>query len=150
VAFYGSDAATLDAAATALEAAIPGLRVILRIAPAYGFDPTGAAAAADATRIAASGARLCFVALGAPKQERFATFARTIAPTCGFACIGAGLDFVVGRQTRAPAWMRALAMEWLWRMAGNPRRLAGRYLACALALPRLTADALRQRLVADQ
>ena len=62
----------------------------------------------------------------------------------GFVSIGAGLDFLAGSQTRAPAWVRAIAMEWLWRMLANPRRLALRYLRCALILPGLARDALRQ------
>ena len=61
----------------------------------------------------------------------------------GFVSVGAGLDFIAGHQRRAPAWVRRLAMEWLWRMLSEPRRLGVRYLQCAIALPRLTLDTLR-------
>lgn len=145
VALFGSTPETLAIAARRLEAAHPGLRIALVEAPPFGFDPEGPAADACAARIAASGARLCFVALGAPKQEIFAVRALARAPACGFAAVGAGLDFIAGAQTRAPALARALALEWLWRMLSNPRRLAGRYAACALALPRLAQDAARLR-----
>lgn len=145
VALFGATDATLAAAAARLEAAFPGLAIVHRAAPPFGFDPEGAEAARCADALAASGARLCFVALGAPKQEIFAAFAASRAPSCGFVSIGAGLDFIAGAQTRAPAWTRALAMEWLWRAAGDPRRLAGRYVACALKLPALAMDALAVR-----
>jgi N-acetylglucosaminyldiphosphoundecaprenol N-acetyl-beta-D-mannosaminyltransferase len=46
---------------------------------------------------------------------------------------------------RAPVWVRKLAMEWLWRLTSNPRRLFGRYLGCALILPGLTARAVASR-----
>jgi UDP-N-acetyl-D-mannosaminuronic acid transferase (WecB/TagA/CpsF family) len=51
------------------------------------------------------------------------------------------VDFVAGAQVRAPVWARRLAMEWLWRMASDPRRLFGRYLGCAAILPGLAARA---------
>jgi UDP-N-acetyl-D-mannosaminuronic acid transferase (WecB/TagA/CpsF family) len=59
--------------------------------------------------------------------------------------IGAGLDFIAGHQTRAPLWVRRIAMEWLWRMLTNPRRLTRRYLDCILILPGLTFVALAAR-----
>ncbi|TYO83956.1 WecB/TagA/CpsF family glycosyltransferase [Oceanicella actignis] len=145
VAMFGATESTLSAAARRLERANPGLRVAHLEAPAFGFDPEGPEADAAIARIAASGARICFVALGAPKQEIFAARARLGAPACGFVSIGAGLDFIAGAQLRAPRAMRALALEWLWRLALQPRRLGRRYLDCAMLLPRLTLDALRNR-----
>ena len=149
VALYGSDAATLTAVAGRLEALHPGLRVVWQKAPPFGFDPAGPDATRDAVAIGASGARLCFIALGAPRQEIFAVRARSLAPACGFVSIGAGLDFIVGAQIRAPVWMQRLALEWFWRLLGNPRRLAGRYAACAVLLPRLVVDAARERVGAE-
>ena len=96
-------------------------------------------------RIGASGAGLCLLALGAPKQEIFAAHAAARLPRTGFMSIGAGLDFLAGTQTRAPAWMRRLAAEWLWRLAGSPRRMAGRYARCFAILPGEAARALRAR-----
>jgi len=86
-----------------------------------------------------------FLALGAPKQERFAARAQQTLGAVGFLSIGAGLDFVSGAQRRAPAWVRAIAAEWLWRMLSNPRRLAARYGACLAALPGLTLHAIGAR-----
>ena len=145
VAFVGSTDQTLQAAADRLTHEIPGLQVAVRYAPAMGFDPTGPEAARVLSELAAQEVGLCLIALGSPKQEEFAALGRTLAPAVGFASIGAGLDFISGRQTRAPAWVRALAMEWLWRALSAPRRLIPRYAACAAILPGEAAKAWRQR-----
>lgn len=145
VALVGSSDAALAGAQAALEAQVPQVDIVLTHAPAYGFDPAGADAAAICEMLVASGTRLCFIALGAPKQEVFAAFARSRAPQVGFASIGAGLDFLSGHQVRAPKILRALALEWLWRAAQNPRRMVPRYAKCFAILPRLARDAWRQR-----
>ncbi|MGY6548588.1 MAG: WecB/TagA/CpsF family glycosyltransferase [Roseinatronobacter sp.] len=145
VALFGSAPDVLNDAAKALQQQFPDLIIASRIAPPMGFDPASAQAEALVAEIARSGARLCFVALGAPKQERFAAFAATLAPQIGFVSIGAGLDFIAGAQTRAPAIVRSLALEWLWRMLSSPGRLGMRYLRCTLILPSLTLQALRLR-----
>ena len=145
VALLGTTEAALAAAAARLAARHPGLRVVLRLAPPMGFDPDGAGAAAAGAALRDSGAGLCLLALGAPRQERLAARLQGALPGCGFASVGAGLDFAAGSQARAPAWMRRLALEWLWRLAREPRRLGGRYAACAAALPGLAAAALGAR-----
>lgn len=145
VAFVGSTDETLQAAADHLMRETPGLVVALRHAPAMGFDPKGAEAARLLGAIAAHDVGLCLIALGSPKQEEFAALGRRLAPQVGFASIGAGLDFISGRQRRAPAWVRAIAMEWLWRALSAPRRLVPRYAACAAILPGEAIKALRQR-----
>ena len=110
-----------------------------------GFDPNGAAADEAIAHIGQSGARLVFLALGAPKQEIFAARAFARLPNVGFLSIGAGLDFISGAQKRAPKWVRAIAAEWLWRLLGNPARFAARYWSCILILPSLTAAAVSAR-----
>ena len=145
VALFGSTDEALAAAKAALTKRHPGLRVALTLAPPMGFDPAGPAADSAIAAIGDSGARLCFLALGAPKQEIFAARAAAALPEVGFLSIGAGLDFLAGRQRRAPRMMRALALEWLWRLVQNPGRLAARYAACAAVLPGLTVTAIRAR-----
>lgn len=146
VALVGATATSLAAASAALCQRHEGLNIVRRIAPQMGFDPDGAEADAIIADLQRSGARLVFLALGAPKQERFAARAQTRLPATGFLSIGAGLDFVSGAQNRAPAWVRKLALEWMWRLLSNPKRLAHRYGLCLLALPGLTARALATRL----
>jgi len=106
-----------------------------------GFDPTGPEADKAILAIKESGARIVFLALGAPKQERFAAYAQAALPQVGFLSIGAGLDFIAGTQKRAPAWVRKVSAEWIWRMLSNPRRLAKRYWLCICALPSLISQA---------
>lgn len=145
VALFGATEASLTEAADGLRARYPSLNVALTLAPPMGFDPDGDTASEAIKAIGDSGARLVFLALGAPKQERFAARAQKELPEVGFLSIGAGLDFISGAQTRAPALVRALAAEWLWRLALSPRRLAARYGACLAALPGLTLKALKGR-----
>lgn len=145
VAFFGATDASLETAAAAMRREVPGIDIVLTLSPPMGFDPEGPAADEAIAALRASGARLVFLALGAPKQEIFAARAARALPQTGFLSIGAGLDFLSGAQTRAPGWVRAIAAEWLWRMLSNPGRLAGRYGACILALPGLTLRAVATR-----
>lgn len=135
VALVGSTDNSLKCAAEALCQRVPGLEIAALIAPPMGFDPAGTAADEVFSRLQNSGARLCLVALGAPKQEIFSARGRAKTPQIGFASIGAGLDFLAGHQARAPRWVRAIAMEWLWRLLSDPRRMAMRYLLCFAILP---------------
>ena len=145
VALLGGTPETLERAAARLTAAHPGLRIAARVAPPFGLDPEGPEAEACLAEVGASGARLCLVALGAPKQEILSVRGMDMLPHCGFVSVGAGLDFIAGHQVRAPAWVQKMAMEWAWRMATDPRRLARRYLDCALILPGLGLAAMRAR-----
>lgn len=135
VALIGSSDESLALAARAMSHAVPGLRVALTHAPGFPFDPMGEEAGQIIEAIRASGARLCFLALGAPRQELFAIRARDALGNVGFASIGAGLDFLSGHQRRAPALMRKVKLEWAWRMLSNPRRLFMRYAKGFAILP---------------
>ena len=145
VALVGASEASLTAAAVTLQRKYPELDVVLKWPPTMGFDPVGSESDDIIAAIKASGAGVVFLALGAPKQEIFATHAQTALPKVGFLSIGAGLDFISGSQQRAPRWVRAIAAEWLWRLFGNPRRLLGRYVACLGVLPGLFLSALATR-----
>ena len=145
VALLGSTAQTLALAAERLTRDNGGLKVVARIAPPQGFDPSGAMGTAALEEVRASGARLCFLALGAPRQEILAARGLGMLPEVGFVSIGAGLDFIAGHQSRAPVWVRRIAMEWAWRMALSPRRLTRRYLGCAMILPSLAWQAWQSR-----
>jgi exopolysaccharide biosynthesis WecB/TagA/CpsF family protein len=80
-----------------------------------------------ARRIVTSGADLVLAGMGNPVQELWA--ARNVeAIGAPLLCIGAFIDFTAGRVRRAPDWVRALQVEWLYRLAQEPRRLGRRYL----------------------
>lgn len=145
VVLFGSTFETLAASARHLKAQHADLIIAGAYAPPHGFDALSEAANEGMAFIRQSGAGLCFLALGAPKQEIFAN--RCIGETEGisFICIGAGLDFLSGQQTRAPKFLQSIGGEWLWRMASNPRRLARRYLDCLLVFPGVILGGLTQR-----
>lgn len=146
VGLVGSTQSSLDRAGEVLAAKVPGLQVVAAIAPPMGFDPAGPVADGILAQLQAAGAGLCFVALGAPKQELFAAHGRGVVPGMGFAGVGASLDFLAGTQVRAPNWMRAIAMEWVWRLICEPRRLGPRYFQSALILPGHMLRSLGMRL----
>lgn len=144
--FFGTSPETLATSVAVLRCEYPRLVVADFESPPFGFSPFGIDARAAAERIAASGARICFVALGAPKQEIFAEFARRWAPGVTFVCIGAALDFIGGRQSRAPQALQMAGLEWVWRLVHDPRRLGKRYALSALYLMRYNARELAGRL----
>ncbi len=146
LALVGATEETLASAGADLRRRVPGLEIALEFAPGRGFDPDGAEADRIIAAIRASGARLVLLALGAPRQEIFAARAARALPGVGFASIGASLDFLAGSQSRAPAWVRRAALEWLWRLLSEPKRLAARYAQCAFLLPQLAVRVLADRL----
>jgi alpha-1,3-mannosyltransferase len=96
-----------------------------------------------ANAIREAGADLLLVAMGNPRQE---LWMREFGAATGCKLIfgvGALFDFLSGQVSRAPRWVRALRMEWAYRLALEPRRLARRYL---LGNPYFLARALRARL----
>ena len=73
--------------------------------------------------------RFCFLAVGSPQQESLAALLQARGIARGLAlCVGASLNFITGREKRAPHWMQQMALEWLFRLAQDPQRLANRYL----------------------
>lgn len=138
---FGSSLQVLIKASRLLHERNPGLAIAGVLAPSQGFNPTSEDARRCIETIGNSGADLCFVALGAPKQELFADYGKSLFPNISFVCIGAGLDFIAGTQVRAPHWMQRWGLEWLWRAASDPRRLLYRYILSMVALPGFLARA---------
>ncbi len=113
------------------EAAVATLR---KIAPQHDYVGvrngffTKSEAAGVADSIAAVKADLVLVALGNPGQEFFINeYFETM--NCEMAIgVGALFDFLAGRVARAPRWVRAMRLEWVWRLLLEPRRLWKRYI----------------------
>ena len=73
--------------------------------------------------------RLIVLGMGMPKQEQVAIELRNaITHPCVIVCGGAIIDFMGGKFTRAPDWMRNLGIEWLYRLFKEPKRLFKRYV----------------------
>ena len=67
--------------------------------------------------------------VGSPQQEKIALGALKRGTATGIGlCIGMSLQFSAGMIPRAPHWIQALRLEWLHRLAQEPKRLARRYL----------------------
>jgi N-acetylglucosaminyldiphosphoundecaprenol N-acetyl-beta-D-mannosaminyltransferase len=115
-----------DALAGALVARHPGLRIAGASTPPFGAWSDGESLAMCAA-IRESRADIVWLGVSAPKQEIWAhrwreEIGRPIV------CVGAAFDFLSGNKPRAPRWMRAIGMEWLFRLVSEPRRVWKRYL----------------------
>ncbi|WP_167858480.1 WecB/TagA/CpsF family glycosyltransferase [Methylobacterium nonmethylotrophicum] len=96
--------------------------------PPFGFIHDPEAVEAVVAQVQAIAPDVIFIAVGAPQSEILALRLRRagLAAPSILAC-GAAFEFVLGKQSRSPVALRRIGLEWAWRLAGNPRRLAGRY-----------------------
>jgi exopolysaccharide biosynthesis WecB/TagA/CpsF family protein len=126
---FGGTPGTADAAASRLIHTLPNLRIA---GTRDGYDG-GADVEAVIDDINESGADIVLVALGVPMQEIWLHkhAHRLDAPLT--LAVGALFDFLAGTVVRAPKLVRRVKMEWAWRLAQEPRRLAKRYLVGNLA-----------------
>jgi N-acetylglucosaminyldiphosphoundecaprenol N-acetyl-beta-D-mannosaminyltransferase len=126
VGFYGGLPEALEAMVSKLRRLFPGLVVAYAWSPP--FRPLTPEEDAQVVReIVESGARVLFVGLGCPKQERWMGEHRGRVPAVMLG-VGAAFDFHGGRVRQAPRWMQERGLEWLFRLAMEPRRLWRRYL----------------------
>jgi N-acetylglucosaminyldiphosphoundecaprenol N-acetyl-beta-D-mannosaminyltransferase len=126
VSFYGSTEATLARLRAAMLRAFPALRIGEMISPPF-RTLSAVEERAYRERIEACRTAVLFVGLGCPKQERWmaAQRGRLHAVMVG---VGAAFDYHAGTVRRAPVWMQRSGLEWLHRLASEPRRLWKRYL----------------------
>ena len=117
-----------DGDAAALEALRPGVGIVQH-RPPMGLRGDAAARGAAIDAAIAARARITLFAVGSPQQELLARGMADRPDARGTAlCIGASTDFLTGAQTRAPRVIQRSSLEWAWRLATDPRRLARRYL----------------------
>ena len=113
-----------QAAAEAMVARYPGL-VIAGTHHGYFNEEQSSDIISDINN---SGADILCVAMGAPHQERWlARHAGELNPPLRMG-VGGLFDYYSGRVRRAPQWVREIGMEWVWRIAMEPRRLWKRYV----------------------
>lgn len=126
VGLYGGTPAALAALEAVLACRFPALRVVYRASPP--FRPLSDEERARARRAAAAaGARILFVGLGCPKQERWMAGERGLTPAVMLG-VGAAFDFIAGAKKQAPPLLGRMGLEWAFRLAHEPRRLWRRYL----------------------
>ena len=75
-----------------------------------------------------SGADVVWVGIGQPKQEKWMAAMRDRLAAPILAGVGAAFDFHAGLIPQAPNWMQSLGLEWVFRLAQEPRRLWRRYV----------------------
>jgi N-acetylglucosaminyldiphosphoundecaprenol N-acetyl-beta-D-mannosaminyltransferase len=126
VGFYGGSEAVLKRLLEVVSKRFPKLNVAYSFSPP--FRPLTPEEDAQVTAaINASGARVLFIGLNTPKQDYWmaAHQGHVRAVMVG---VGAAFDFLAGSKPQAPRWMMPLGLEWLFRLATEPRRLWKRYL----------------------
>ncbi len=122
VALVGGKPGVAEEAASALQAAYPGLNICLT-ADGY-FKKEGEENEAVLSRIRESGARIVFVCFGAPAQEKWIAANRDKLPEVNVLLgLGGSLDVYSGRVKRAPAIFVRLGLEWLYRLLKEPKRI---------------------------
>ncbi len=125
--FYGGAPEVAETLQAKLCDRFPGLEVVGTFAPPYRPLTTEEFSALQ-TDIAATSPDIIWVGLSTPKQERFMAETRKKLDAGLMIGVGAAFDFHCGRVRQAPRWMQRSGLEWLFRLAMEPRRLAYRYL----------------------
>jgi N-acetylglucosaminyldiphosphoundecaprenol N-acetyl-beta-D-mannosaminyltransferase len=141
----GGDPGTAEQAARKLKERFPNLRVAGTCCPAPGFETRPGEFEALCAQLAEARPDIVFVALGSPKQEKLIERLGPLLPSAWWLGVGISFSFVAGHVQRAPVWLRSLGLEWVHRMAQEPRRLIGRYLVDGLPFGAalITRSALR-------
>ncbi len=125
--YYGGAPGVAEALASNLEGRFPGLRRAGTYTPPF-RQLTLEEEREIARLINGSGADIVWVGLSTPKQERWMARLRESLHPPVLVGIGAAFDFLTGRVRQAPRWMQRAGLEWLFRLATEPRRLSKRYL----------------------
>lgn len=105
----------------------PQAQIVADHTPPFGA-PTQEQDAADARLINGSGADIVWVGLSTPKQELWMQRMRPLLDAPVLLGVGAAFDFHAGLKAEAPRIVQGLALEWLFRLLSEPRRLWRRYL----------------------
>ena len=124
--FYGGADGVAELLTQKLKAKFPKLQVVGTFTPP--FRALNEIEVGDLKkRISESQPDIFWVGLSTPKQEKFmAEFLPKLDVTLMIG-VGAAFDFHSGRTKQAPRWMQRSGLEWLFRLASEPRRLAKRY-----------------------
>ncbi len=139
VGFYGTSDAVLQRLTERVRRDHAEIRITYVFAPPF-RELTAEEDGRVTAEIRESGCRILFVGLSSPKQDRWMANHRGRID-CVMLGVGAAFDFLAGTKPQAPRWMMRAGLEWLFRLATEPRRLWRRYL---LNNPRFVLLFLRQ------
>jgi N-acetylglucosaminyldiphosphoundecaprenol N-acetyl-beta-D-mannosaminyltransferase len=126
--FLGGAPGAAERAAAILTDRHPGLRVIGTSSPMVSVPPTPEQLAPIKEELARLRPDILMVGLGSPKQEELISALRPTLPAAWMIGVGISFSFIAGDVRRAPRWMQKTGLEWVHRLAQEPRRLAHRYL----------------------
>jgi len=144
--YYGGDVGVAEKLGKVLVASTPGLQVAGTLCPPFRqMSPAEDRAVVDA--INAARPHIVWVGLSTPKQERWMAehLGRIEAPV--MIGVGAAFDFLAGTKRQAPKWMQRHALEWLFRLYSEPRRLWRRYAYIVPGFTILAASELMRRAI---
>lgn len=96
--------------------------------PDFGFETDAARSDALVEAIRAHRTTILFMGLGAPKSEVFVEAHRDRLPACWALCVGQAVKMALGLTPTPPSLVKALNLEWAWRVILEPRRMIGRYV----------------------
>jgi N-acetylglucosaminyldiphosphoundecaprenol N-acetyl-beta-D-mannosaminyltransferase len=142
----GGNPGAAEACAERMRAEYPRVRIAGLMSPPQGFEQDERALDEIVAGLRTAAPDIVYLALGFPKQEELALKLAPELPTTWFAGVGISFSFVAGQVQRAPRWMQRAGLEWLHRLAQEPRRLFRRYLVDGLPFAaRMFAHALKSR-----
>jgi N-acetylglucosaminyldiphosphoundecaprenol N-acetyl-beta-D-mannosaminyltransferase len=125
--FYGGAAGVAELLGQKLKAKFPKLQIVGCYTPP--FRPLNAAEENELQhQVRAAQPDILWVGLSTPKQEKFMSEFLPKLDVTLMIGVGAAFDFHAGRARQAPRWMQRSGLEWLFRLACEPRRLGKRYL----------------------
>ncbi len=115
------------------------------IVPSFGFEKDPAQTTEICDIVRSVQATHLFVCVGSPKSEIwFFNNGARLGNVYGL-CLGSSPNFFVGTQRRAPRLFQKVGMEWVWRVASEPRRLASRYFVSSFGFLGAVLSDLRTR-----
>ncbi len=138
--YLGGAPGVADSLAAEMQRRFPGLKVAGTFCPPF-RDLTPNEEQTMIADINESGARIIWIGLGSPKQDLWMARYRPLLTPPLLVAVGAAFDFFTGRQPQAPRWMQRGGLEWLYRLAHDPRRLWRRYV---IYNPKFVFSVLRQ------
>jgi N-acetylglucosaminyldiphosphoundecaprenol N-acetyl-beta-D-mannosaminyltransferase len=125
--FYGGRAGVADRLAQTMRRRFPQAQIVGTLTPPQGtaeeLCTPETAAAINETR-----AEIVWAGVSSPKQEFWMSCMRPLLDAPVLIGVGAAFDFHTGAARQAPPWMQRSGLEWLFRLAQEPRRLWRRYL----------------------
>jgi N-acetylglucosaminyldiphosphoundecaprenol N-acetyl-beta-D-mannosaminyltransferase len=142
----GEDGAAVEASER-LQKRFSGLRVVGAESPWIRADLPDEDIDPIIDRLVAAQPDVVFCGFGFPKQELLIQRARIALPGAWFLACGAAVNFAAGRQRRAPEWIQNCGLEWCYRLAQEPRRLARRYASDVPFALRLLGVSSRHALI---